>query len=66
MCGEAADETGAETQEARGGGGRVCPIFRDFSPAVFRFYEILDLSEILPEAEAQIVEDGGESLSLTD
>ena len=30
MCGEATDETGAETQEARGGGSRVCPIFQDF------------------------------------
>ena len=58
MCGEAADETGAETQEARRGGSRVCPIFQDFSLAAFRFYKILDLSEILTEAEAQIVDDG--------
>ena len=70
MCGEAADETGAETQEARGGGSRVCPIFQDslFSGffTVFRFYKIFDLPEILPEAEAQTVDDGGKSLSLND
>ena len=41
VCGEAADETGAETQEARGGGSRVCPNFQD--SLFFRIFHLLFL-----------------------